>query len=243
MSAISKIEWTDATWNPVLGCSKISSGCKNCYAEAFSERFRGVEGHPFERGFDLRIVPHKLEEPLRWKKPRMIFTCSMSDLFHEEVPDEYIQSIFRVMEKAHWHTYQILTKRSEKLLQLSPELTWYKHIWMGVSVENTNNTERIRHLSSVPAALRFLSLEPLVGPIYDLPLEGIDWVIVGGESGHNARPMDINWVRIIRDQCQSQNVPFFLKQLGGKRTKRGGSEATIDGRLWHQLPKISSSII
>ena len=238
MSKLSSIEWTDSTWNPVHGCSKISPGCKNCYAERFSERFRGVKGHPFEKGFDLRLVPHKLKEPLQWKKPRMVFTCSMSDLFQEAIPMEYILDVFRVMQTANWHTYQILTKRSNRLLELSSDLAWRDNIWMGVSVEDENHIFRINHLSAVPASLRFLSLEPLLGPIDNLPLEGIDWVIVGGESGHNARPMEADWIRSIRDQCQSKNVPFFLKQLGGKRTKRGGNEAKIDGRLWHQLPEI-----
>lgn len=240
MSSISKIEWTDATWNPVLGCSKISSGCKNCYAETFSERFRGVKGHPFEKGFDLRLVPEKLTDPLGWKKPRLIFTCSMSDLFHENIPDDYISSVFKIMNKANWHTFQILTKRSKRLLELSPDLLWSRNIWMGVSVENQENLTRVRDLSNVPAIVRFISLEPLLGPVENLPLSKIDWVIVGGESGHKARPMDLNWVRSIRDQCQSEKVPFFLKQLGGKQSKRGGNEAKIDGKLWHQLPANAS---
>jgi len=241
VAASSSIEWTDATWNPVLGCTKVSQGCKHCYAEALAERFRGVPGHPFEKGFDLRLVPHKLEEPLRWSKPRKIFACSMSDLFHEDIPYDYIREVFRVMEEANWHIYQVLTKRSHRLLELSYHLPWPDHVWIGVSVEDSDHIERALHLSEIPAAIRFISLEPLLGPIPSLPLNGIDWVIVGGESGPHARPMDPEWARDIRDQCATEGVPFFLKQLGGRRGKRGGDSAILDGRLWHQFPSISSA--
>ena len=236
MSLGSTIEWTDATWNPVVGCTKVSPGCKNCYAEALTERFRGVPGHPFERGFDLRLVPSKLQEPIKWRSPKKIFTCSISDLFHEEVPISYLESVFDVMVEADWHTYQVLTKRSERLSRVAERLPWPDHIWMGVSVENNDYAHRIEHLLSTPARIRFLSLEPLLGPLPRLKLEGIDWVIVGGESGPKARPMDPAWAREIRDQCDDAGVAFFLKQLGGARGKRGGTEALLDGKLWHQFP-------
>jgi len=236
MSYRSSIEWTDATWNPVLGCNKISPGCKNCYAEVLAERFRGVPGHPFEKGFDLRLVPHKLDEPLDWKTPRKIFTCSMSDLFHEKVPFEYIRRVFQVMNEAHWHTFQVLTKRSARLAEVSAKLKWSPNIWIGVSVENADYVYRVHHLTAVPAAVRFLSIEPLLGPISELPLDGIHWVIVGGESGPKARPMELSWARQIRKQCKAARVAFFLKQLGGKRDKRGGDEALLDGRMWREFP-------
>lgn len=237
MGSASKIEWTDATWNPILGCQKVSPGCKHCYAEALSERFRGVPGHPFERGFDFRLVPGKLADPLKWSKPRRIFTCSMSDLFHENVPLEYLLRVFKVMQEADWHTFQILTKRSERLVALRHKLPWSGNVWIGVSVENADYLHRVRHLASVRARIRFLSLEPLLGPIDELELHGIDWVIVGGESGPRARPMDPEWACTIRDKCREAGVPFFLKQLGGRRGKRGGDAAVLDGRLWHQFPE------
>ena len=190
MSTNSKIEWTDITWNPLRGCTKISPGCKHCYAERFAERFRGVPGHPFEQGFDLRLVPHKLAEPLRWKKPQRIFVNSMSDLFHDEVPLEYIQRVFNVMNQADWHQYQVLTKRAERLEALSGQLPWRPHIWMGVSVENADYLWRVDHLRHTNAHVKFLSIEPLLGPLGSVDLRGIDWVIVGGESGPGARPMN-----------------------------------------------------
>lgn len=242
MSSSSSIEWTDATWNPVVGCTKISPGCKNCYAEALTERFRGVPGHPFEKGFDLRLVPNKLLEPTKWRRSRKIFTCSISDLFHEAIPDYYIESVFEVMVKANWHTYQVLTKRSERLRKIAARLPWPDHVWMGVSVENSDYVHRIDDLLGTPAIIRFLSLEPLLGPIPGLELDGIDWVIVGGESGPKARPMNPIWAREIRDQCRRAGVAFFLKQLGGARGKRGGEEALLDGKLWHQFPKKLSDV-
>ena len=232
----SKIEWTDSSWNPVIGCTKISLGCKNCYAEAMAERFRGVPNHPFENGFDLQLQRHKLESPLSWKKPRLIFVCSMSDLFHRNVPSSYISDVFKVMNDANWHTFQVLTKRSKRLAQMSAHLNWPNNIWAGVSVESSKYADRVFDLVEVPSKVRFLSLEPLLGPIPRLPLEGIDWVIVGGESGSRARPMDISWAREIQSQCTKKKVPFFLKQLGGRRGKRGGDEAVLDGKHWRQYP-------
>lgn len=241
MSYRTTIEWTDATWNPVRGCSKVSLGCENCYAEKFAERFRGVQGHPFERGFDLALAPHLLEEPLHWRIPKKVFVCSMSDLFHEDVPFEYLQSVFRVMERARWHTFQLLTKRSSRLIELRSRLTWASNLWVGATIESAAYTVRSRHLRSVPAAIRFLSLEPLLGPIPDLPLDGIDWVIVGGESGSRARPLDLEWVRGIRDQCAEAHVPFFFKQLGGRRGKHGKEEAVLDGQHWHEFPVVEAA--
>jgi len=237
MAANSKIEWTDATWNPARGCTKISPGCKHCYAERFAERFRGVKGHPFEQGFDLRIVPEKLDDGLRWKKPQRIFVNSMSDLFHEQVPLEYLQRVFEVMNRAHWHQYQVLTKRAERLEALSSKLQWAPHIWMGVSVENKDYLQRIDHLRRTGAHVKFLSLEPLLGPLKrKMNLRGIDWVIVGGESGPGARPMNPEWVMQIRDQCLEGGVAFFFKQWGGVQKKRTGRE--LDGRTWDEMPEL-----
>ena len=236
MSSNSKIEWTDATWNPVRGCTKISPGCKHCYAERFAERFRGVAGHPFEQGFDLRLVPEKLDEPLRWKKPQRVFVNSMSDLFHDDVPLEYIRRVFGVMNKADWHQYQVLTKRADRLEAVSTELAWAPHIWMGVSVENRDylwRTDRLRHTK---ACVKFLSIEPLLGPLGTINLRGIDWVIVGGESGPGARPMRPEWVTDIRDQCRRASVAFFFKQWGGVHKKRAGR--ALEGRTWDQMPEL-----
>jgi len=240
MSLLSKIEWTDATWNPVRGCTKISPGCKHCYAERFAERFRGVEGHPFEQGFDLRLVPHKLGEPLRWAEPRMIFVNSMSDLFHEGVPADYIGKVAATMRLARWHTYQVLTKRSERLRDVLSgrlgEVATEGHIWWGVSVEDRKyGLPRIAHLQEAPAAVRFLSVEPLLEDIGTLPLKGISWVIVGGESGPGARPMKEEWVISIREQCKSAGVPFFFKQWGGVRKKSAGR--MLRGRTHDGFPK------
>lgn len=240
MAEHSTIEWTDATWNPVRGCSKISPGCKHCYAEVFAERFRGVPGHPYERGFDLRLVPEKLAEPLRWQTPKMIFVNSMSDLFHDEVPDEYIKAVAQVMVKANWHTYQILTKRSSRMARLLNGPLRFAaeapHIWWGVSVENKEyGLPRIRDLRSSPARVRFLSIEPLLEGLGALRLAGIHWVIVGGESGHGARPLKKEWVTAIRDQCGDAHIPFFFKQWGGVRKKRAGRE--LDGRTYNGFPK------
>jgi protein gp37 len=236
MAQHSSIEWTDATWNPVRGCTKISPGCKHCYAERFAERFRGVPGHPFEQGFDLRVIPEKLEEPLRWKKPQRIFVNSMSDLFHDEVPFKYIQKVFDVMNRANWHQYQVLTKRGEHIEELSPKLQWAPHIWMGVSVENEKYLYRIDHLRRTKAHVKFLSIEPLLGPLAKINLRGIDWVIVGGESGPGARPMKEEWVTDIRNQCLRAGVAFFFKQWGGVQKKKAGR--TLEGRTWDEMPEL-----
>jgi protein gp37 len=239
MSSLSKIEWTDATWNPVRGCTKISPGCKHCYAERFAERFRGVKGHPFEQGFDLRLVPKKLGEPLRWSEPKMIFVNSMSDLFHEGVPLTFIHKVAATMRLANWHTYQVLTKRSERLRELlcGPLRTTanHAHIWWGVSVEDRKyGLPRIADLQATPAAVRFLSVEPLLEDIGKLPLHGISWVIVGGESGPGARPMKEEWVLSISEQCRAANVPFFFKQWGGVRKKGAGRK--LRGRTHDDFP-------
>jgi len=239
MSLNSKIEWTDATWNPVRGCTKISPGCKHCYAERFAERFRGVKGHPFEQGFDLRLVPQKLSEPLRWSEPRMVFVNSMSDLFHEGVPATYIERVAATMRLANWHTYQVLTKRSERLRDLLCGLlrdaAADAHIWWGVSVEDRKHgLPRIRQLQEAPASVRFLSVEPLLEDLGRLPLEGISWVIVGGESGPGARLMKEQWVLSIREQCSAANVPFFFKQWGGVRKKVAGR--TLKGKTYDDFP-------
>jgi protein gp37 len=206
------------------------------------ERFRNVPGHPFEGGFKIRLVPEKLEQPLRWSKPKMIFTCSMSDIFHEDVPADYIAKIFKVIQEADWHIFQVLTKRAERLAQLSDSLPWPGNIWLGVSIENAESVHRVEALKVTPAHTKFLSIEPLIGKIESLPLIGIDWVIVGGESGINARPMDPEWARLIRDQCLANNVPFFLKQLGGRNGKRGGEEALLDGKIWREFPEVQNQI-
>ena len=239
MSASSSIEWTDATWNPVRGCTKISPGCAHCYAETFAERFRGVKGHPYEQGFDLRLVPEKLGEPLRWREPRMIFVNSMSDLFHERVPDAYIAAVAQVMMAAKWHTFQVLTKRSGRLCQLLQTSLRFaaeqRHIWWGVSVEDKKfGLPRIGHLRAAHAAMPFLSIEPLLEGLGELNLSGIRWVIVGGESGPRARPMKKEWVLSIRDQCRRAGVPFFFKQWGGVRKKRNGR--TLDGETFDEFP-------
>jgi protein gp37 len=236
MATNSKIEWTDATWNPVRGCTKISPGCKHCYAERFAERFRGVKGHPFAQGFDLRLVPEKLNEPLRWKRPQRIFVNSMSDLFHDDVPLTYIKRVFAVMKHADWHQYQVLTKRAERLEEVSSQLPWAPNIWMGVSVENKDYLWRIDHLRRTKAHIKFLSLEPLLGPMGKISLPGIDWVIVGGESGPGARPMEASWVEDIKDQCLRASVAFFFKQWGGVQKKRHGRE--LEGRTWDEMPAL-----
>lgn len=236
MATKSNIEWTDSSWNPIIGCTKVSMGCANCYAETLAERFRGVKNHPFENGFDLRLVPDKLNEPIAWRKPRRVFVCSMSDLFHEEIPDSYIAQIFNVMANADHHIFQVLTKRSERMLSFSKEHYWPNNVWAGVTVEHSMYLDRVKHLVASKVSTRFLSLEPLLGPLPKLNLRMINWVIVGGESGPRARPMDIAWARQIRDKCSTSQIPFFLKQLGGRSNKRGGDLAVLDGRRWHQYP-------
>jgi protein gp37 len=246
MSDHSAIEWTDATGNPIRGCTKISPGCAHCSAETFAERFRGVPGHPYEQGFDLRLVPEKLAEPLRWSVPKMVFVNSMSDLFHRDVPDDYILAVVRVMRLANWHTYQVLTKRSERMRDLLRttlrDATDEPHIWWGVSVENRRHgLPRIEHLRAAPVRVRFLSIEPLLEDLGSLDLGGIDWAIVGGESGQGARPMDTRWVRSVRDQCRAARVRLFFKQWGGVRKGRHGR--VLDGETHDEIPEGSKRAI
>ena len=223
MADKSAIEWTDATWNPVTGCTKITKGCDNCYAERFAERFRGVQGHPYEQGFDVKTHEKRLDQPLRWRRPRRIFVNSMSDLFHQEIEDEFIKRIFTVMEEANWHRFQILTKRSPRMRDFFraryPQEDPPDHIWAGVSVEDSNNTARIRHLNDTPAAHRFISAEPLLAPLGPIDLQKIDLLIAGGESGPGFRPMEEQWLLDLRDQCLEQDTEFFFKQWGGLRPK------------------------
>jgi protein gp37 len=244
MAESSAIEWTDATWNPVTGCTKISAGCDHCYAERFSERFRGTPGHPFETGFDLTLRPERLDLPLRWRASRMIFVNSMSDLFHKEVPADFVARACATMEQADWHTFQILTKRSSRLRRFLQDrygpARGPAHMWFGVSIEDGSRLSRVRHLRETPAGVRFLSIEPLIGRIGRLDLTDIDWVIVGGESGPGARPMHPDWAREIRDQCAAQGVAFFFKQWGGFRPKSGGRE--LDGREWSEFPKTAREL-
>lgn len=237
MSYNSHIEWTEATWNPVTGCTKVSPGCKFCYAERFSERFRGVAGHPYEQGFDLKLHPDRLSQPLGWKKPRIVFVNSMSDLFHEDIPEEFILQVFEVMRKAPRHTFQVLTKRAEDLLEFCRKYLdgVPSNVWLGISVESQQYVWRVDYLKNVPAQIRFLSCEPLLGPL-ELDLAGIHWVIVGGESGPGARTMRAQWVRDIRARCRAANVPFFFKQWGGVQKSRTGRK--LDGRTWDEMPTI-----
>lgn len=241
MSINSKIEWTDATWNPVRGCTKVSPGCAHCYAEVFAERFRGVPDHPYEQGFDLRFVPEKITEPITWSKPRMVFVNSMSDLFHPDVPTEYIVLVVRLMAAANWHIYQVLTKRSNRLRQLlKTDLAFaaqLPHIWWGVSVENRQHgLPRVKDLRDVHPAVAFLSVEPLLEDLGKVTLDGIDWVIVGGESGAGARPMKVEWVTSLQRQCEAAGVSFFFKQWGGVRKKAAGRE--LNGRTYDELPRL-----
>ena len=240
----SAIEWTDATWNPVTGCTKITAGCDNCYASRFAERFRGVPGHPFEQGFDLTLRPDRLDHPLRWKRSRMIFVNSMSDLFHKEVPFPFVDSVFDTMEEADWHVFQVLTKRSSRMRDYLQRRYADRHppdhIWLGVSVEDAKGATRINHLREAPAGVRFLSVEPLIGPVGPVDLSGVHWVIAGGESGPGARILNIDWARDIRDQCARQGVAFFFKQWGGIRPKSGGRE--LDGREWNQFPSNKTAL-
>jgi protein gp37 len=234
MGSKSQIEWTEATWNPVTGCTKISPGCKHCYAERMALRLKAMGQRNYANGFDLTLHPEVLSIPLRWKKPQTIFVNSMSDLFHNDVPANFIRQAFDIMLRANWHRFQVLTKRSDRLLELNSELPWAAHIWMGVSVESADYTFRIEHLRQTNAKLKFLSLEPLLGPLHDLDLEGIHWAIVGGESGPGARPMPLEWVIDIREQCLRAGVPFFFKQWGGVNKKRSGR--ILEGRTWDQMP-------
>lgn len=233
--AKSSIEWTEATWNPVTGCTKISAGCKNCYAERMARRLQGMGQANYRNGFQLTLHESSVDLPLGWRKPQMVFVNSMSDLFHHDVPLEFLQRVFATMEKAGRHRFQVLTKRAQRLREVAAQLPWPSNVWMGVSVENGSHTDRIDDLRATPALVKFLSLEPLLGPLPDLDLRGIDWIIVGGESGPKARPMDPDWVRDLRDQGVSAGIPFFFKQWGGVWKKRTGR--TLDGRTWDQMPR------
>jgi protein gp37 len=238
MATQTTIEWTDATWNPVSGCTKIGRGCDNCYAERLAERFRGTPGHPFENGFDLTLRAHKLTEPLSWRRPRRVFVNSMSDLFHKEIPQEFLDKVFHTMEQANWHNFQVLTKRSSLMRNYInrryPNGTAPAHIWLGVSVEDRRSLGRLGHLAQARAAVRFVSFEPLLEDLGDVNLTNIHWAIVGGESGPGARPIEADWVRSLRKQCRTQDVAFFFKQWGGKTSKSGGNR--LDGRQWMQYP-------
>ena len=237
MATNSPIEWTDATWNPVTGCSKVSPGCKHCYAERMANRLQAMGQKNYRNGFEVTLQPQMLELPLKWKAPRRIFVNSMSDLFHVDVPLSFIKDVFDVMRRAHWHQYQVLTKRADRVRELSQQLQWEPQIWMGVSVENEKYLDRIDHLRKTGAHIKFLSLEPLLGPLRKVNLHGIDWVIVGGESGPGARPVNPAWVTDIRDQCERAAVPFFFKQWGGVQKKRTGR--TLEGRTWDEMPHLT----
>ncbi len=239
MAQSTSIEWTDSTWNPVTGCSKISSGCTNCYAERIAFRLKAMGNPSYANGFTVTLHEELLKLPLKWKKPHTIFVNSMSDLFHEDIPEEFIMRVFDVMHKADWHRYQILTKRSRRMLEMSSRLHWMPHIWMGVTVEEQEYIYRIEHLQQINSSVKFLSLEPLLGPITNIPLNGIDWVIVGGESGPKSRPIKKDWVLDIRDQCQDNRVPFFFKQWGGINKKKAGR--VLEGRTWDEIPSLLSS--
>jgi len=238
MAGKSRIEWTESTWNPVTGCTKISPGCTHCYAERMAKRLQAMGQPNYTRGFSLAMHPHVIEAPVAWKTPQIVFVNSMSDLFHKDVPLDFILHMFDVMSRASWHQFQILTKRSGRLLQLNPRLSWAENIWMGVSVETERFKSRIDDLRQTGAAIKFLSLEPLLGPLPDLDLSGIDWVIVGGESGPRARSMDEDWILDIRDQCIVAGVPFFFKQWGGTNKKKTGR--MLQGRTWDEMPLATS---
>ncbi|MBI4727199.1 phage Gp37/Gp68 family protein [candidate division TA06 bacterium] len=234
--ALTNIEWTEATWNPVTGCTKTSPGCANCYAERMTRRLQAMGQHNYRKGFKVATHPAMLDYPLGWRKPRMIFVNSMGDLFHESVPVSFIQRVFKVMESAHWHTYQVLTKRAERLFDLAPELSWPDNVWMGVTVEDREHLYRIDSLRTTKAKVKFISFEPLLGQIGKVDLTDIDWAIVGGESGPGARPMQPEWARELRDQCIKNKVPFFFKQWGGFNKKKAGK--ILDGKIWMRMPKV-----
>lgn len=228
------IEWTDSSWNPVTGCDKLSAGCQNCYAEALAERFRGIEGHAFENGFDLQLHYDRLDAPFKWGRNRRIFVNSMSDLFHEDIPFSFIEKVFETMVEADFHTFQILTKRSDRLLELADDLPWPENVWMGVTIENMDTAYRLDNLKQTPARIKFLSCEPLLGPINGIGLDAVDWVIVGGESGPRAREMKKEWVVDLRDRCNKKGIDFFFKQWSGVRKSKVGRE--LEGRTWDQMP-------
>jgi len=236
MSTKSSIEWTETTWNPVTGCTKISHGCKFCYADRMARRLQAMGLEKYRNGFAVTIHPSALKDPLTWKKPRLVFVNSMSDLFHEDVPLSFIQSVFKTMNEASQHTFQVLTKRPSRVLEIENNLDWSPNIWLGTSIESQRWQFRLQELNKINAEVKFLSLEPLIGPLPDIPVKGIDWVIVGGESGPGARPMEPDWVREIRDVCLQEEVPFFFKQWGGVFKKRAGR--ILDGRTWNQMPAV-----
>jgi len=240
VSLNSAIEWTDATWNPVTGCTEVSSGCDHCYARTFAERFRGVPGHPYEQGFDLKLWPNRLNIPFQWKKPRMIFVNSMSDLFHKDVPDVFIYEVFETMNKAQHHIFQVLTKRPSRAVLMAYDLKWTPNVWLGTSIESNDYVWRADKLRQVPAAIRFISAEPLLGSLDYLNLEGVDWLIAGGESGPRHRPCNPEWVRSLRDRCVEHGTAFFFKQWGGAHPKSGGRE--LDERTWDELPSQGAPI-
>jgi len=237
MSTNSSIEWTENTWNPVTGCTKVSLGCKNCYAERMARRLQLMGQIKYRDGFKVRLHPECLDEPFHWRKPHVVFVNSMSDLFHEDVPFDFIKKVFKIMNETPHHTYQVLTKRAERMFELSPELVWSNNIWMGVSVETVDYYHRIDLLRMVPVYIKFLSLEPLLGPLFNINLRDIDWVVVGGESGPNARPMKAEWVKSIRAQCRAAHVPFFFKQWGGRNKKAAGRK--LDGEIYNEMPSIN----
>lgn len=239
MAGLSKIEWTDFSWNPVTGCTKVSAGCRHCYAEALARRLKAMGQPHYANGFEVTLHEGMLEAPLSWKRPRMVFVNSMSDLFHETVPEEFILKVFDVMRRADCHRFQVLTKRAERMEQVGRRLQWPANVWMGVSVEDQRNVNRIDCLRRIKAAIRFLSLEPLLGPIPDLDLTRIDWVIVGGESGPGSRPMKEEWVLDIRDRCRNEKVPFFFKQWGGQNKKATGR--LLEGRTWDEMPMVATT--
>jgi len=239
MSSKSKIEWTESTWNPVSGCTKISRGCDNCYAERMAMRLKAMGTRGYENGFDVTLHPHALEKPLKLKKPQVIFVNSMSDIFHEKIPDEFIYQIFDVMNKANWHTFQVLTKRPKRLAKMASKLNWTDNIWMGVTVEENEYVDRVDYLRDCPAKIKFLSLEPLIDSVDNLDYTNIDWVIVGGESGYGAREMKKEWVLEIKDRCKTENIDFFFKQWGGVNKKKAGRE--LDGKYYDEMPKIFNS--
>ncbi len=235
MAQKSSIDWTDSSWNPVTGCTKISDGCKHCYAEKMALRLRGMGQKKYENGFELTLHPGVLNEPLKWARPNMIFVCSMGDLFHEDVPDDYIARVFHVMNRAKQHTFQVLTKRSSRLSKIAKSLRWTDNIWAGVTVESSKYKQRIDDLKTLPAKIKFLSLEPLLSELPNIKLNGINWVIVGGESGTGARPMSKEWVSDIKNQCECKEIPFFFKQWGGVNKKAAGK--VLEGRIWNEMPQ------
>ena len=236
MGARSEIEWTHATWNPVTGCDRLSAGCAHCYAAALAHRLQAMGQPAYRNGFALTLHPHLLDVPLHWRRPRTIFVCSMADLFHEQVPLDFLRDVFQTIRAARQHTFQVLTKRAERLAEVAPRLPWPEHLWAGVTVERADYQWRVEHLRRVPAAVRFLSLEPLLGPLPELDLTGIHWVVAAGESGPGARPLQAAWLRGIHDRCRDAGVPFWLKQLGGWPDRRGGAAALLDGRLYKEFP-------